>query len=85
MPNIPNFVIVLIIAIAVAVGVLIVLHILGKRMQKKRDEQQAQIDAAAQSFTMLIIDKKKIKLSEAGFDIKVEQDPKLLKYEIELR
>ena len=77
MPNIPNFVIVLIIAIAVAVGVLIVLHILGKRMQKKRDEQQAQIDAAAQSFTMLIIDKKKIKLSEAGFpQAVIDQTPK---------
>ena len=54
--------IVLLIILAVLVIVLLVLYFLGKRMQKKQDEQQAQIDASKQTVSMLIIDKKKMKI-----------------------
>ena len=47
--------------------ILAVLYFLGRRMQKKQDENQARLDAAAQQVSMLIIDKKKMKLKEAGF------------------
>ena len=69
----------LIIAIVLA-AVIVVLYFLGKRAQKKQEEQQAQIDAAKQNVTMLIIDKKKMKLKEAGFPQSVlDQTPKLMR------
>ena len=40
---------------------------MAKKAQKKRDEQQAQIDAASQTVSMLIIDKKRMKMKDAGF------------------
>lgn len=59
-------VIVLIVIAAILVGSTIILSILGKKAQKRQAEQQEQIDAVAQQYTMLIIDKKKMRLTEAG-------------------
>lgn len=59
-------VIALIIVLAAAVVVMIVLYILGRRMQKKRDEQQETIESMKQTVSMLIIDKKKLRLKESG-------------------
>lgn len=47
-------------------AVTVVLYFLGKRAQKKQEEQQAQIEAMKQTVSMLIIDKKKMKLKDAG-------------------
>ena len=69
---------ILIIIGAIVAGVIIVLYLLGKRSQKKADEQQAQIDAAKQQVTMLIIDKKKMKIKDSGLPQMVyEQMPKI--------
>ena len=38
----------------------------GRKMQKKQEEQQQQIEAYKQNVTMLVIDKKIMKLKEAG-------------------
>ncbi len=63
---------------AIVAGVFLVLYFLGKRSQKKADEQQAQIDAAKQQVTMLVIDKKKMKIKESGLPQMVyEQMPKI--------
>ena len=59
-------VIVLIVIAAVLVGVTIILAVLGKKAQKRQTEQEEQIQATAQQFTMLVIDKKRLKMSEAG-------------------
>lgn len=68
------------IIIAILAAVILVLYFLGKRTQKKQDEQQAQIEAAKQNITMLVIDKKKMKLKDAGFPQAVlDQTPKLLR------
>ena len=67
--------IVLLIIIAVLLIALIVLYFLGKRMQKKQEEQQAQISAMAQSVSMLIIDKKQMKLKDAGLPAAVIELP----------
>ena len=61
----PVTIVLLVIVILLAIA-LVVLYFLGKRAQKKQDEQQAQIDAAKQSVSMLIIDKKRMKLKESG-------------------
>ncbi len=73
--------IVLLIILGVLVAVLAVLYFLGKRMQKKQDEQQAQIDAAKQTVSMLIIDKKRMKIKDSGLPAMVlEQTPKYLRW-----
>lgn len=65
------------IVLAIILGVLI---FLGKRAQKKQDEQQEQIEAAKQTVNMLIIDKKRMKLKDAGLPSMVlEQTPKLMR------
>ena len=73
--------IVLLSILGVLIIVMVVLYFLGKRMQKKQDEQQAQIDASKQTVSMLIIDKKKMKLKDSGLPSMVlEQTPKLLRW-----
>lgn len=71
---------VLIIVLVIMATVIAVLYFLGKRAEKKQAEQQAQIDAAKQVVSMLVIDKKKIRLKDAGFPEQVyEQTPRLLR------
>lgn len=60
-----------IVVIAVLVGILVALYFFGKRMQKKQEESQKTIDAAAQQISMLIIDKKVMKLKEANLPAQV--------------
>ena len=69
------------IAIAVLlVGVIVALYFLGKKAQKQQAEQEAQIAATKQTYSMLIIDKKRMKLKDAGLPaIVLEQTPKLLR------
>ena len=72
--------IVLLVIIVILLAVLIALYFLGKRLQKKKDESDRQMEAASQTIPMLIIDKKKMKLKEAGLPpIVYEQTPKLLR------
>lgn len=75
-----TFTTVLIIVLVIMIIAMIVLYFVGKRMQKRQDAQQEQLDAAAQQVSMLIIDKKKMKLKEAGFpQIVVDNTPKYLR------
>lgn len=70
------FIIILIVLIAALVG----LYFLGKRAEKKQAEQQQAMKAVEQSVSMLIIDKGKMKLKDAGFPpVVVEQSPKYLR------
>ena len=71
---------VLLIVVAVIVVVLALLVFFGNKLRKKTDAQKAQIDAAAQTMSMLIIDKKKMKLMEANLPkIVIDQTPKMLR------
>lgn len=75
----PFFTVLLVICVILLVA-LVVLYILGKKTQKKREEQQAQMAATAQTVSMLIIDKKRMRLKDAGLPAAVvEQSPKLLR------
>ena len=59
---------------------MIVLYFVGKKMQKKQDESQAQMEAASQVATILVIDKKKMKLKDAGLPkIVLDSTPKYLR------
>ena len=55
----------LIIAIVAAI-VLGIMYYFGRKMEKRQVEQQSMIDAAKQTVTIMAIDKKKMKISEAG-------------------
>lgn len=55
----------LIIIAVVLIGIFVGLYFLGKKAQARKEEQDEQIKAAAQQVTMLVIDKKRMKLSEA--------------------
>ena len=59
--------IVLLIILAVMIAIVIALYFLGKKAQARQEEQQAQMDAAAQTVALTIIDKKKMKMKDAGF------------------
>jgi len=64
----------------ILVVLLVVLYFVGKKLLKKQEEQQAQIEAAKQTITMLIIDKKKLKLKDAGLPAAIlEQTPKYMR------
>ena len=75
----PIFIVLIVIAVILVAGI-IALYILGKKSQKKKAEQDAQIAATAQTMSMLIIDKKRMRLKDAGLPaIVVEQTPKMLR------
>lgn len=71
---------VLLIILIILVIALIVLYFLGKRAQKKQEEQKEQIEAAKQTVSMLIIDKKRMPLRDAGLpQMVLEQTPKMMR------
>lgn len=71
---------ILIIILIVLIAALVGLYFLGKRAEKKQAEQQQAMKAVEQSVSMLIIDKGKMKLKDAGFPpVVVEQSPKYLR------
>ncbi|MDO4312095.1 MAG: hypothetical protein Q4C52_03310 [Eubacteriales bacterium] len=72
--------IVLLVILVVLIIALAVMYFLGKRMQQKQEANQAQLEAAAQQVSMLIIDKKRMKLKEAGLpQIIIDNTPKYLR------
>lgn len=71
---------VLLIILAVLIIAGVVLYFLGKKAEKKQAEQKEQMDAVAQTVNMLVIDKKKLKLKDAGFPaVVLENTPWYLK------
>ena len=72
-------IVLLVIAIVLLVA-MVVLFFLGKRAEKKKEAQDAQIAAASQTVSMLIIDKKRMPLKDAGLPQQIiEQTPKLMR------
>lgn len=71
---------VLLIVLAVLIVALVVLYFLGRKAQKKQAEQERQLEAYKQTVTMLIIDKKRMKLKEAGLpQAVIDGTPKLMR------
>ena len=69
--------IVLIVILVVLVAALIGLYFFGRNAEKKQAEQQKTMEANAQTINAFVIDKKKLKLKEAGLpSIVLEQSPK---------
>lgn len=71
---------VLLIILIILIIALVVLYFLGRRAQKKQEEQKQQIEAAKQTVSMLIIDKKRMPLRDAGLpQMVIEQTPKMMR------
>ena len=69
--------IVLLVILAILIIAVIALYFLGKKAQQRQSEQQAQIDAMKQTVSMLVIDKKRMKLRDAGLpQAIIDQTPK---------
>ena len=72
---------VLLVILLLGVIALVVLYFLGRKMEKRQVEQQQMLEAAAQTVSMLVIDKKRMKISQSGLPSQViEQTPKLLRW-----
>ena len=73
----PVWSIVLLIVIAVLIAALVALTIVGRKLQKKQEANNAQLEAAKQVMSMLVIDKKMMKMKDAGLPKMVlDQTPK---------
>ncbi|MBQ0026104.1 MAG: hypothetical protein KBS79_01855 [Lachnospiraceae bacterium] len=72
---------ILLIILAVVAAVLVVLYFLGKRNQRKQEAAQAQLDAMKQTVSILVIDKKKMRISQSGLpQVANDQIPKYLRW-----
>ena len=58
--------IVLLVVAVVLIALIVVLYFLGKKAQKKQAEQQEMLEANKQTVSMLVIDKKRMRLKDAG-------------------
>ena len=68
-----NVVLVILFILIVVLGVL---YYFGRKLEKRQVEQQGAIDAAKQVVTLMAIDKKKLKIKDAGLPpIVYEQTP----------
>ena len=72
--------IVLLVILVLLIAAVVGLYFLGKKAQKKQEEQQRQIEAYKQTVSMLMIDKKKMRLKDAGLpQAVIDNTPKLMR------
>lgn len=72
--------IILLVVIAILIAATVALYFMGKKAQKKREEQDAQMAAVAQTVSMLIIDKKKLRIKDSGLpQAVIDQTPKYMR------
>lgn len=69
--------VVTIVVTVLLIAALVALSIYGKKLQDRQEQSQKELQAAAQSMSLLIIDKKRMKLKESGLpQIVIDQTPK---------
>ena len=72
--------IILIIILVIMVAIVIALYFLGKKAKARQAEQQEAINANRQTISVLVIDKKKMKLKDSGLpQMVIDQTPKLMR------
>lgn len=71
---------ILLIVLLVVLALLVVLFIVGSKLQKKQAASQEQLEAMKQTVSILVIDKKKMKLKDANLpEMVVQQTPKYMR------
>jgi len=69
------------IILLVVAAVLIVLYFVGRRMQRRQAETGAQMEAMKQVVSMLIIDKKRLRVSQSGLpQVVIDSTPRYLRW-----
>ena len=58
--------IILLVIIAILIGILVFLYFTGRRLQKRQEEQNAQVQANKQPYVIMAVDKKRLKLKASG-------------------
>ncbi len=72
--------IVLLVIFVILIAAVVALYFFGKKAQKKQAEQQVLLEQNKQTVSMLIIDKKRMKLKESGLpQMVIDQTPKYLR------
>lgn len=72
---------ILIVVLVIIAAALAALYFFGSKMQKKQRENQVQLEAMAQTVSMLIIDKKRLKIKESGLpQMVIDQTPKYMRW-----
>ena len=72
--------IVLLVILVILIIALVALYFFGKKAQKKKAEQEKVLESSAQIVTMLVIDKKKVRLKDSGLPAAVlANTPKYLR------
>ncbi len=73
-------IVILLVVIAVILVALVVLFFLGRKAQTKQAQQKEMMEANKMSVSMLIIDKKRMKITESGLPQNViDQVPKMMR------
>lgn len=76
-----TFLNVVLVILVIAAIVLAVLYFLGRKLEKRQVEQEQLLEASKQFVSMLVIDKKKMKIKDAGLPKMVyEQTPKYMRW-----
>ena len=76
----PGTIIMLIVIVAL-IAATVALYFAGKKAQAKKEEQDAQMAAVAQTVSMLIIDKKKLRIKDSGLpQAVIDQTPKYMRW-----
>lgn len=71
---------VLIIVLIIVVVALALLYFFGSKAAKKQRESQSQLEAMAQTISLLIIDKKRLKIKDSGLpQAAIDQTPKYMR------
>ena len=75
-----TFGIVMLVILVVLIVAIAVLYFLGKKAQKRQAQQQEQMEAMKQTISMLVIDKKRMKIKESGLpQAIIDQTPKAMR------
>lgn len=70
----------LIVILCVVIIGAVALYFIGKKAQKKQAEQQEMLEANKQTVSMLIIDKKRMKIKDSGLpQMVIDQTPKMMR------
>lgn len=78
--GISTWMIVSLVIIVLLIAALVALSIYGRKLQTRQEDSQRELENAAQSVSLLVIDKKRIKLSESGLpQIVLDQTPKYMR------
>ncbi len=67
--------------VAAVIGIIVaVLYFLGKKAQKRQAEQQEMLQSNKQTVSMLIIDKKRMRIKDSGLpQMVIDQTPKMMR------